>query len=83
MATAGTSGSDLHGLGGWKRASLLPLWVAAGAVASGGDSTGPSLMQRLCDALSGLKLLRLLSLVHCQLGPDAADALSGLLLEKR
>ncbi|CDJ30687.1 myosin heavy chain, putative [Eimeria mitis] len=45
------------------------------------DSASPPAVQVLCDSIAGLKALALLSLVHCQLGPRAADALSGIILQ--
>lgn len=40
-------------------------------------------MTRLCKTATDLASLHLLSLVHCQLGPDAAEALSSLILSNR
>ncbi|CDJ61602.1 myosin heavy chain, putative [Eimeria maxima] len=50
-------------------------------IGSDGDSSNTSAVQLLCDSIYGLKALESLSLVHCQLGHRAADAISGLILQ--
>lgn len=62
-------------------ASLLQ--APAAVTHAGGDSTSLLGLNRLCKTVAALASLQLLSLIHCRLGPYAADALSEIILKNR
>lgn len=62
---------------------VLASGAAALVVAPGDDCSGSGSVPLLCESIRGLESLQLLSLIHCQLGSAAADALSELILRNR
>ncbi|KAL8433344.1 hypothetical protein Efla_001898 [Eimeria flavescens] len=61
---------------------LQQLWLDWNPIVSGGHGKALVAARRLCETAASLACLQLLSLSHCQLGPDTASAVSDLILSK-